>query len=282
MKVGAFFSNLSASVKSVAKMALLSRRCGGWPAVPEGSKLIVMGNGPSLAAVIEEQMDTLTAYPTLAVNFAANAPVFQSLAPRYYVLADPLFFNGGHHDNVRQMWQNLAAVSWPMTLFVPAKYRGKVPPVSPSVDVCFYNFVGLEGFSRFRKRVYSARLGMPRPRNVLIPAIMIGIWLGFDEIYVAGADHSWTKTLEVEDDNTVVSVQPHFYRDSSSEHSRVRSLYKSIRLHELMYSFYVAFKSYFDVEDFARGRGVRIYNSTKGSFIDAFERRPLPSAQHDD
>lgn len=276
MKLGAFFSDFGASVKGLVKMVALSRRCGEWPRVAPGSRLVVMGNGPSLAKVIDGQMDVLTGNPALAVNFAANVPVFRQIKPGYYVVADPLFFTGGEHENVRCLWANLAKVDWDMTLFVPAKYRGRVPRTGHSVRVCFYNFVGVEGFGALRRWAYSRRCGMPRPRNVLIPAIMMGIWLGFEEIYVAGADHSWTKTLEVEDDNTVVSVQPHFYSDSSSEHTRVKSLYKSIRLHELMYSFYVAFKSYFDVESFARSRGVRVYNSTKGSFIDAFERRPLP------
>lgn len=282
MKTGAFFSDLGASLKSIVKIAAVSRRCGGIPEAKPGSRLIVMGNGPSLTAVIENDMDVLTGNTTMAVNFAANAPVFNTIRPRFYILADPLFFNGGDHENVRNLWQALSSVDWDMTLFIPAEYRNKTPRLSNSVSVCCYNFVGIEGFSWLRHAAYSARRGMPRPRNVLIPAIMTGIWMGFEEIYITGADHSWTKTLEVDDDNTVVSVQPHFYSDSSSEHSRVKSLYKSIRLHEIMYSFYVAFKSYFEVERFASRVGVKIYNSTKGSFIDAFERKSLPSAQHND
>lgn len=273
---------MGASLKSIVKIAAVSRRCGGIPEAKPGSRLIVMGNGPSLTAVIENDMDVLTGNTTMAVNFAANAPVFNTIRPRFYILADPLFFNGGDHENVRNLWQALSSVDWDMTLFIPAEYRNKTPRLSNSVSVCCYNFVGIEGFSWLRHAAYSARRGMPRPRNVLIPAIMTGIWMGFEEIYITGADHSWTKTLEVDDDNTVVSVQPHFYSDSSSEHSRVKSLYKSIRLHEIMYSFYVAFKSYFEVERFASRVGVKIYNSTKGSFIDAFERKSLPSAQHND
>ena len=37
----------------------------------------------------------------------------------------------------------------------------------------------------------------------LIPSIMLGIWLGYREIYLLGADHTWTKTLSVDDDNRV-------------------------------------------------------------------------------
>lgn len=120
---------------------------------------------------------------------------------------------------------------------------------------------------------------MPRPRNVLIPSIMIGIWLGYKEIYVVGADHTWSKTLEVDANNTVISVQPHFYEDNKAEAARVASVYADVKLHEIMYSFHVAFKAYHQIEDFARKMGVNIYNATPGSFIDAFRRRDISMIQ---
>ena len=46
-------------------------------------------------------------------------------------------------------------------------------------------------------------------------------------------------------------------------------------LHDILLSFHIAFRAYFDVEDYARHRGIKIYNATPGSFIDAFERREL-------
>jgi hypothetical protein len=108
---------------------------------------------------------------------------------------------------------------------------------------------------------------------VLIPAIMAGIWLGYKEISIVGADHSWMQSIWVDDNNNVVSVQPHFYKDDEKEQKRVDSEYKGYRLHQIINSFYVAFKSYHNIERFARSRGVKIYNATQGSYIDAFERR---------
>ena len=113
---------------------------------------------------------------------------------------------------------------------------------------------------------------MPRPRNVLIPSIMLGIALGFSTIYVAGADHSWTRTLSVDDDNRVVSIQPHFYKEDEREEKRVRKDYMNYPLHMILQSFYVAFRSYFTIARYARHRSVKIFNITPGSFIDAFPR----------
>lgn len=276
MKVDKLFVSLCLSAKSVAKVALLSRKSGVFPQPSPGRGVVVMGNGPSLGNVIEDERDKLLRYDLLAVNFFANTPVFRDLRPKYYVIADPLFFMGETQSNMSELWRNLRSVDWKMTLFVPARCRKSVLAGLPAnVKVSKFNFVGTEGFACLCDALCSLRLAMPRPRNVLIPSIMCSLWMGYKDIYVVGADHSWTKTLEVEDDNTVVSVQPHFYRDGAEENERVRSLYKNIRLHELMYSFYVAFKSYFDVDRYARKKGARIINATKGSFIDAFERGTL-------
>lgn len=99
--------------------------------------------------------------------------------------------------------------------------------------------------------------------------------MGFKDIYIIGADHSWIKTLDVNENNEVVSIQPHFYKDNNEEHSRVASVYKNVRLHEILMSFHVAFKAYHQIAAYASAKGVNIYNSTPASYIDAFPRRPI-------
>lgn len=274
--VSEFPSRLGSTLKSLVKIVLQSRRPTVSRVAGREESLIVMGNGPSLNDTMRDNAESLEHHRLMAVNFAANAPQFYELRPDFYVIVDPVFFRELENANVKSLWANLSErVDWPMRLLVPVK--AKVPVALPvNIVVERFNPVGVEGFRAVEHAAYRVGLGMPRPRNVLIPAIMAGMMLGFRNIYITGADHSWTKTLSVTDDNTVVSVQPHFYADNNAEHERVASVYKNIRLHEIMYSFYVAFRSYFTVASYAKSRGVNIYNSTPGSFIDAFERRPLP------
>lgn len=270
-----FFVKLGSTVKGVIKLALQSRRSTVEAVAGADERLIVMGNGPSLTYAIENEKDALEQNKLLAVNFAANAEVFYDLKPDFYVMADPVFFTQLSNENVARLWQNFAErIDWDITLFIPTKAKLPVS-VRSNVKVQRFNFVGVEGFAWFEQMAYASGRAMPRPRNVLIPSIMVGLQLGFKTIYLAGADHSWSKTLEVAEDNTVVSVQPHFYADNKSEHERVASVYKDIRLHEIMYSFYVAFKSYFKIRRYAESKGAEVFNSTPGSFIDAFERRKL-------
>lgn len=270
-------SNVAKSLKSVIKIAVQTKRSSVGPEAPEGGKIIVLGNGPSLNDTIAQFGSTaLAKYPTMAVNFAGNAPEFTQLRPRYYVVADPIFFSADGNEKVMALWQNLAElVTWDMTIFVPMNQVGRVRLHNQRIKVAGFNFVGIEGFGPFARAAFDAGRGMPRPRNVLIPAIMMAMRLGYNDIYVAGADHSWTKTLDVDDHNRVVTVQPHFYHDDEQEAKRVEQVYRNIHLHDILLSFHIAFKSYFAIEDYARRRGVNIWNATPGSFIDAFRRKSL-------
>ncbi len=264
------------SIKSIAKVASQSRKCTVCP-IPDADRIIIMGNGPSLNGTIEANSDILRKLPTMAVNFAANAPVFREIKPRFYVLADPYFFSNAEDSNLKRLWSELESIDWPCTLYVPASMRKKACKAirSQMVSVEGFNAVGADGFEGLNHFLFSHGLAMPRPRNVLIPSIMLAIHAGFRTIDIVGADHSWMKTLSVAEDNEVVSIQEHFYSDNAEEKARVRHEYRGYNLYQIVESFAVAFKSYIDIRAYADKRGVKIYNCTPGSFIDAFPRRKL-------
>ena len=143
-----FMSRLGSSIKSLVKIALYSRRCSIRKAAGENERIIILGNGPSLDGTIKNDLSKLQASPSLAVNFAANADEFQVLAPRYYVLADPHFFNGRNDPNVKRLHDNInRKVNWEMTLFVPSRYRKAMDWLNnPEVGVEYFNPIGAEGF----------------------------------------------------------------------------------------------------------------------------------------
>lgn len=277
MSLSKILTNTWPSLKSLAKLALQSRPV----RVPQAEHpaIVILANGPSLNDTMALHADLLKSSVTMAVNFAANTDMFFELRPRYYVMVDAVFFGDDSVANIGRLRQNLARVSWPMTIFVPRHFVKAVPAsikANPNISIAGLNTVGIEGWRWLENFAYSSRLGMPRPRNVLIPAIMAAIAMDYKEIYLTGADHSWMKTISVDDDNNVVSVQPHFYKDNAAELKRVDTTYRGLRLHDVVESFAIAFRSYHTLARFAAGHGIKIYNSTPGSFIDAFERRPLP------
>ena len=280
-KLNEFFTALWQSLLSVLKIILSSKLKTKLPEVAESDSvtgLVILGNGPSLNDTIAHSMSFLRSHHLLAVNFAACAEQFVMLRPRYYVLADPLFFTALSQPNIKKLWHVLnEEVDWRLTLLVPHKFRKTISAEgvtarNPHLDVAFYNLTPVEGFKWLENLAFSTGLGMPRPRNVLIPSIMLALGVGYKTIYIAGADHSWTRTLSVDDDNNVVSIQPHFYKDDDREVKRVNTEYMQYPLHQILYSFYIAFRSYFTIARYARHIKATIYNITPGSFIDAFPR----------
>lgn len=272
-----FVSNLTSSLASLLKVAILSKGASLSSNEGKDRELAILGNGPSLRTTIDNDSDRLLSYDLMAVNFAAITSDFFNLRPKYYILADAHFFNALQSDpNVRKLWENFGKVSWEMTLLIPTKFKNLVKPLimhTHGIKLRYFNLTPVEGFTWLNHILFSAGLGMPRPRNVLIPAIMEGIRLGYRKIFLFGADHSWTKTLHVDDENFVISVQPHFYEDNENEHKRVRETYKGLRLHNVLESMTIAFRSYWHISDYAKKKGVSIINSTPSSMIDAFPRK---------
>lgn len=275
-KLQSGLSSGMSTLGSVIKVCVMSHRPSPMHAL-RGNPLIIMGNGPSLRDAIDKHGDVLERCDLLSVNFAPLAPDFKKLRPEIHVMADGVFFDETMPGNVGALWEALKNVEWDMTLYVPVerKRSSLLAGLPRNVTVKYFNLTPVEGWKTVRDYFYRKGLGMPRPRNVLIPSIMIGIREGYKTIGLVGADHSWSKTLWVTDENRVVSVQPHFYKDNEKERERAESLYKNIRLHQIYDSFAVAFRSYFAIYEYAQKEGVQIWNCTPGSFIDAFPRKPL-------
>ena len=267
-------------VATVGKVMLLSRRPS--PAGnPKDERLIIMGNGPSLRETIDNHFGILKKADTLAVNFAANADTYRELQPNLYVLADPHFFRTGTDGeatdpNVVRLWDNIAATGWPMTLYLPC--TAKLPEAigeNKNITVKRYNLTPGEGLQGPVHWLYRHGFAMPRPRNVLIASIMVALREGYRDIYIVGADHTWSRDLWVDDKNRVISVQKHFYKDNDKEFERVAQEYAGYHLHDILNSLTIAFRSYHQIAAYAGSIGAKITNCTPGSFIDAFPRSDL-------
>ena len=84
MKASDILSSIGLMAKSLVKIAAYSRKTNlKCPADASGNSIIVLGNGPSLADTIREHGAKLAGSTCMAVNFAANAPEFARLKPRY-------------------------------------------------------------------------------------------------------------------------------------------------------------------------------------------------------
>lgn len=273
-----FLEQLWQSFLSVVKILLQSK---GGTSLPKSFKnadeLLILANGPSLNSTVESHEEFVASKTLLAVNFCVSSPLFESLRPELYLIADPLFWIVP--EKRVQLFETMAQkTTWPMTLFMPARaLKNKawqpILATNPNIRVCIYNTTPIEGFQGFCNFIFRKGWGVPRPHNVLIPSIAIGLRLPFKRVYLAGADHSWLPEISVTDNNIVLMHQKHFYDQNQSQAATVtQENLKSARLYTILYHMYVAFKSYFVLEAFAQKQGKEVINITPGSYIDAFKR----------
>lgn len=271
-RFAAFIADLRDALLSVGKVLVFSRwRGSGLARLGRGSELVVLGNGPSLSAFLDEKSDFLAGKELMCVNYAVESPRFEALRPRYHIAVDPAVYGP---EGVGRAFGTLARkVDWELHLLVPSRYRKMTAwrealKGNPHIRVHLVNITPVEGAWAVCLPLYRTRLGMPRPRNVLIPALMCGIWMGFSKIYTAGVEHTWHLLLRVDDQNRLMIDDRHFY-DPQGDATRRHG---SFRMDTLMRSLAIVFAAYHTVERFARRMGVRVLNVTEGSFIDAFER----------
>lgn len=240
-------------------------------------ELLILANGPSLQQTIEQASDFIAGKTLFAVNFFVTSPMFERLQPQLYLIADPLFWIVP--EKRQQLFATLAhKTTWDMHFFVPAralKNKEWQPLLAGNthIKLCIYNTTPIEGVQWFCNWVFHHGWGVPRPHNVLIPAITIALRMPFKRVYLAGADHSWLPEIRVTDDNIVLMNQKHFYDKNTSQAATVtQENLHNARLYTILYHMYVAFKSYFVLDTYARSLGKEIINVTPGSYIDAFSR----------
>lgn len=255
----------------------------------EGKRIIVAGNGPSLQPIIENHLPLLQKERVLCVNHFVNTPEFSRIKPRYYCMMDPNFFLTRLSDE-REKGRNLTfenlngQTTWDMDLFFPC-LPGQIDLekylISPHLHMHICNIFPGFTWPGIRNFVYRTGLFMPPPQNVLVAALFHAINMGYKEIYLLGADHSWIEELRVKDDNRLYLVHKHFSgeTDEIPAYKSAPHNTETIKMHEMMEAYRRAFRSYWLLREYAEKRGASIFNSTPHSYIDAFDRRDISSIE---
>ncbi len=282
--IQSFFERLIQSLMTLLKVVLMSRQM----QLPKaGNKeLVILGNGPSLQDFLHKHKEFLSGKSTLAVNHFADTEAYSQVQPDYYVINVPEFWTDDVDKDVlerrNKLLKNLVTkTQWDMKLLLGAgakksKLWTSITDNNPHISTYFFNTTPVEGFRSFRHFCYKRNCGMPRPHNVLIPSLMLGINMLYKKIYISGADHSWMEDLFVADDNTVYLTQRHFYDAQSARPDVMKKTGKGQRkLHEILHKFMLAFKGYWDINAYAKSRGTKIVNITPQSMIDAFKRERI-------
>lgn len=238
----------------------------------KGKDAYVLANGPALKGVVDKYLELLKGKDCIVLNFFGNTDVFWKLKPKFYVLLDPAFFGGEGHavfkEPTKKLIENFKKVDWNMTLFVPAakgakkNVEGRIQ--NGRINVVPFNATRIVGFKGFRNWMYMHNMGLPSTKNVLFPAMMRMLNMGYDHVYLYGAEFSWVKTYNVDTENgKIYTDDVHFYGNDRIYLEKGRFCFDIGCFHDALLCTYM-------IQDYAEYIGRPVINRTPGSFIDAF------------
>jgi hypothetical protein len=247
-------------------------------------KLVMLANGPSLVDVIKnwENNDNFEDVDFLAVNYFCHDKIFKEIQPKYYVLSDPQFFQNGSllKEKVDRMYQTLnETVTWKMFLYIQYYARNinwSEKITNTHIKIIPFHSVLYTGYTLFRNWIFKHGLGNGLYGTVILNGEYIGINLGYKELYLYGVDHDFFNGLEVDEKNQVCTRITHFYNDAPVLkpicHYYMSGQETKYTLSEYLQEKASIFHGHEIMREYADYCSVKIYNCTKKSLIDAYER----------
>ncbi|MCR5290713.1 MAG: hypothetical protein K6E51_12040 [Treponema sp.] len=250
--------------------------------------LIVLGNGPSLTQTLEMYKKKIKLHDFIVVSHFCETAYYSELQPKYYLFADPSFFGDldtyadWHKEKIGRCITSLVNnTKWDINLIVPniaygSKFIAKVsensmihPYYYNPVDMCHYE--DDEKFKLWDKNL----LGVPS-QTCLNTCLWLGIFLRYKEVFLVGADTNWIELLHVDQKtNEVYTIDSHFYGQKRLTLYKNKEGTVPVKLYEELVSNAEAFKLYWELKAYADYAGVKVFNASEYSLIDAFERKRI-------
>lgn len=253
---------------------------------PTCDKLVVIGNGPSLNDTLKDLKDKIKENDCIAVNHFCETECYIQIKPKYYLLADPAYWGDvkTYADWLKAKITRftetiIAQTSWDINLIIPSSaYHSqfvKRVSTNPYIHIFYYNSINYNHSTQLSKyELWDSNSIAPPAQTVLNTAVWLGIFLRYKKIYLIGADTTWLEELEVDQEtNELYFVDTHFYD------KKRKPIYSDVegkipqKLHEQLDCISRAFSQYWELKGYADYVGVNVYNASKYSLIDAFERK---------
>lgn len=276
--IAGFLGDIGQTVVSLLRLLVLSRagvaRQSRKYVSLKGSKdCCVLGNGPSLKDDFEAGRVGTEGNDVFCVNMFCISPLFKEIKPRFYFLVDGTYFAPAN-ERGRQLVADLTAalnsVDWDMFLVVYSSAVSGGALLSnlnnSHIKVLRMNSTEVNGFRAFRHWAYRRGLGMPRCQTVINFALGAAVNMRYENVYLYGADHTWTRDLFVDDDNVVCYGDRHVYKKD------LTVIKKEGNFAHLLDAFSNMFKSHYLMEEYSKSMGVKIWNCASDTYLDAYER----------
>jgi hypothetical protein len=295
-----WLKRLAFTLLSAAKLCLKGRPWLRYPRSPQPLHLL-LGNAPSLEEHLAAYQAVLGTAELYVVNSFPQSRLFRELKPQHYVLLDDRYWRYPNDaDNQATFRALLDTCDWPLTVWMPYYFRNSVLHREyvnklPHGQARFYNYTWAQGFKGVVYGWYRRGWAMPRCRQVLQAAGMIALWRGARDVRFLGLEHDIHLKSHVDEHNqlyqyydsfyykeeqTVIEMhgpEAHSYQWQVARHSpdTVRFTIPYPLLFHLG-ELYEILEGYYRLADYARWLGVPVYNASRTSQVDCFERRFEP------
>lgn len=244
--------------------------------------VIILGNGPSLKSTIESNREIFHQHELVCLNHFAITDYYTEFRPEYYItIAHDLFLDNvmPHFVEASNKLFNAIAdkTTWKMKYFTTQEARKhlrwqKILERNKNIEIIYLNLTPVEGFDKFMFHCFDKAKGMPRPHNVMVPAIFTSLSLDVKKIFIVGSDHSWLQELHVDENNRTLFFNEHFYDKEKQKKQFDYGGQYYMKLHEILGTMSFAFASYHILKRYADYKNAEIINCTPVSYIDAFKR----------
>lgn len=262
-------------------------------------EVVIIGNGPSASLFFKDFEGYKIKPNTMCVNMFAANPEFHLIQPKYYLVSDHAFLDFSEEtfkdasrlprlkkqpdflqiqQRINLTWTELLNCSWEIQLFIPQIYSNTFivnHALKSGLKIHFYNYTVVKGFEWFENMIYKHKLGSPQSQNVINACIFQAINANFKEIYLTGVDNNFHLNMIVDDNNNLQHIDDHFYKIEKKTTPQLHANGTPVKMHEFFLSLHKAFYAHHRLQKYAQYRNVNIYNATKGSFIDAYERKEI-------
>lgn len=253
----------------------------------QSDRMVVVGNGPTLNKTMELYEPQLQEADGIMVNFSANSDLYERIRPAYYLLVDPAYYTMPNHlyDSLCALFDAIVKkTTWPMKIIMPKCAKGCYAierfKENSNIEILFYEDGWMIPKEMSKYEAWDKNYISPPAQTVLNTAVWLSIYWGYKETYIVGADTSFLADLRVDQETNILYTEDtHFYSNKDVYKDSYDSIKKrrpiGTKLHEELFSIGTALKDYWDMKKYADWKGVKVYNASEYSWIDAFERKKL-------
>ena len=285
--LGVYISNLFAHFYFIMKVLQRGNFKNEIKKTSEGNA-VVLANGPSLKKELPLMKERYKDADFVVMNMFALSEYFLELKPKHYCFADPMFY----HDYTPQLQQIKETfrilnekVDWKMTIYAgfSAKNGTELFKAYSNITNKNITFITVKntiyrGPEVFRNFYYTKNLSIPVIANVSILSVYVALMNGYKNIYVYGIDHDLCHNFYVNDDNQFCISFTHFYDKDNNLQEKLMPWIptvkgESTKVARVMRDIHLQFASHDELEDLSHLLHAKIWNCTKPSLVDSYERR---------